>query len=305
MTATPLPRDFTATAQLGIALAVMSAVGYGTMITATRLAYDAGSNPITVITARAAVPGAILAMLMLARGSAFALRPGAFWPVVGIALGQLGITIGYLSAVAYIPVSLAALVFYAYPVLVAGLLPLLGRGRAGWAAALAFLAAFAGLALALAPSFSMLDPRGLALALCATFSGTLLVFAADRLPPEQDMLPVGLYMNLTALAVAGPYAVAAGALAAPATATGWGALAFVSLGFLAAFLAMIGAVRYAGPLRTALVFNVEPAVAIVSAVLLLGEALSAGQMLGVGLVFAAIVLATLAERSRPPVAPSA
>src|SRR3546814_2251866 len=73
----------------------------------------------------------ILAALMLARGSAFALRPGALRPVVGIALGQLGITIGYLSAVAYIPVSLAALVFYAYPVLVAGLLPLTGRGRVG------------------------------------------------------------------------------------------------------------------------------------------------------------------------------
>src|SRR3546814_9305247 len=95
---------------------------------------------------------------MLARGSAFALRPGALWPVAGIALGQLGITIGYLSAVAYIPVSLAALVFYAYPVLVAGLLPLTGRGRVGWTAGLAFIAAFAGLALALAPSFTTLDP---------------------------------------------------------------------------------------------------------------------------------------------------
>src|SRR3546814_3423835 len=96
---------------------------------------------------------------MLARGSAFALRPGALWPVAGIALGQLGITIGYLSAVAYIPVSLAALVFYAYPVLVAGLLPLTGRGGVGWTTAAAFLAAFAGLALALAPSFTTLDPR--------------------------------------------------------------------------------------------------------------------------------------------------
>src|SRR3546814_11855086 len=85
--------------------------------------------------ARAAVPAAILALLMLARGSAFALRPGALWPVAGIALGQLGITIGYLSAVAYIPVSLAALVFYAYPVLVAGLLPLTARGGVGRATA--------------------------------------------------------------------------------------------------------------------------------------------------------------------------
>ncbi|HMA15261.1 MAG TPA: DMT family transporter [Kiloniellaceae bacterium] len=303
MTAAPLPRDLAATARLGVALAVFSAVGYGTMITATRLAYDAGSNPLTLIVARAAVPGAILALIMLARRQSFALAPGAFRPVAGVALGQLGITIGYLGAVAYIPVSLAALVFYAYPVLVAGLLPLLGRGRVHWTAALAFLAAFAGLALALAPSFTTLDPIGLALALCATFSGTLLVLAADRLPPGQDMLAVGLYMNLAALAAVGPYALLAGGLAAPATAVGWGAIAYVCLGFLLAFLAMIGAVRHAGPLRTALVFNVEPLVAIASAVLLLGERLGAGQALGVGLVVAALVLATLAERLSPPPPP--
>src|SRR3546814_20170721 len=91
---------------------------------------------------------------MLARGSAWCLQPGALWPVAGIALGQLGITIGYLRAVAYIPVSLAALVFYAYPVLVAGLLPLTGRGGVGWTPAAAFLAPSAGLALARAPSFT-------------------------------------------------------------------------------------------------------------------------------------------------------
>jgi drug/metabolite transporter (DMT)-like permease len=303
MTTAPLARDFSATARLGVVLAIVSAVGYGTMITATRLSYDDGSNPLTLICARAAVPAAILALLMLGRGSAFALLPGALWPVAGIALGQLGITIGYLSAVAYIPVSLAALVFYAYPVLVAGLLPLIGRGRVGWTAALAFLAAFAGLALALAPSFAVLDPLGLALAVGAALSGAALMLAADRLPPAQDMLAVGLYMNLAALAVAAPYALITGGLAAPVTAVGWGAIAYVCLGFLGAFLAMIGAVRYAGALRTALVFNVEPVVAIASAVLLLGETLSSAQVLGVGLVFAALTLATLAERPSPPLPP--
>lgn len=303
MTAAPVLRDPAAPARLGIALALFSAVGYGTMITATRLAYDAGSNPLTLIVARAAVPGAILALIMLARRQSFALAPGAFRPVAGVALSQLGITIGYLGAVAYIPVSLAALVFYAYPVLVAGLLPLLGRGRVHWTAALAFLAAFAGLGLTLAPSFTTLDPLGLALAFCATLSGTLLVLAADRLPPGQDMLAVGLYMNLTALAAVGPYTLLTGGLAAPAHAGGWGAMAYVCLGFFLAFLAMIGAVRHAGPLRTALVFNVEPLVAIASAVLLLGERLGAGQALGVGLVIAAVVVATLAERPSPPPPP--
>src|SRR3546814_13932344 len=87
------------------------------------------------------------------------------------------------------------------------------------------------------------------------------------------MLPVGLYMNLAALAVAAPYALLAGGLAAPEGALGWGALAYVFLRFLGAFLAMLRAARHAGPPRPALVFNVEPLVAIPPAVLLLGETL--------------------------------
>ena len=78
----------------------------------------------------------------------------------------------------------------------------------------------------------------------------------------------------------------------------------VCFGFLAAFLATIGAVRHAGALRTALVFNVEPVAAIASAVLLLGESLSLGQALGVALVLSALVLATLAERPAPPLPPA-
>lgn len=304
MTAAPLLRDFSATSRLGLALAVTSAVGYGLMITATRLTYDAGSNPVTLICIRALVPTLMLAAVMLIRRSSFVLAPGAFWPVAGVALGQLGITIGYLSAVAFIPVSLAALVFYAYPILVAALLAMTGHSRVGWAAALAFAAAFAGLALALAPSFAVLDLRGLGFALCATLAGTLLLLAADRLPPAQEMLPLGFYMNLVALAVVGPFALASGGFTLPGTATGWGALTFVCLGYLVAFFAMIGAVRYAGPLRAALVLNLEPVVAIGGAILVLGEALSAVQVLGVGLVFTALTLSTLTERPNPPLPPA-
>ncbi len=305
MTTAPLPRDYSATARLGIAMAVTAAVGYGLMITATRMTYDAGSNPLTMICARALVPAVILAAVMLLQRRSFALAPGAFRPVAGVALGQLGITVGYMSAVAYIPVSLAALVFYAYPILVAGIVAVTGHSRVGGAATLAFAAAFAGLGLALAPSFAVLDLRGLGLAFCATLAGTLLMFSADRLPPGQDMLSLGFYMNLFALVAVGPVAVASGSLAMPQTATGWGALAFVCLGYLGAFVAMVGSVRYAGPLRASLVFNLEPVVAILGAILLLGETLGLVQVLGVALVLAALVVATLAERPSPPLPPSA
>src|SRR3546814_20361866 len=119
MSIAPLARDFSGTARLGLALAVASAIGYGTMITATRLSYDAGSNPLTLICSRAAVPAAILALLLLASRSTFALRPGALWPVAGLPLGQLGITIRYLSAAARHPVSLPAAFLYALTLLVA------------------------------------------------------------------------------------------------------------------------------------------------------------------------------------------
>ncbi|WP_299617711.1 DMT family transporter [Pelagibius sp.] len=281
---------------LGVALALISAGSFGFIISLARLTYEAGSNPLTVIFFRALVPSLLLLALLALRRHRFAVQPGAFWPMTGVVIGQLGIALCYLSAVAYIPVSLAALVFYAYPLLVALLMVLSGRSAAAWPMVLAFLAAFAGLVLALAPSFAGLDPRGLALAGGSTLSGLLLFLSADRLPGRQDVLAVALYANLVAALIVGPLALALGVFALPASGLGWSCLAGVCLGFLAAFFSMIGAIRYAGALKAALVFNLEPLVAILSAILLLGESLDLTQALGVALVLAALTGFTLAER---------
>ncbi|NIA68759.1 DMT family transporter [Pelagibius litoralis] len=277
-------------------MALVSATSFGVMISMARLTYEAGSNSLTVVFLRALVPSLLIAGIMVLRRQSFALQPGAFWPVAGVVLGQLGIALGYLSAVAFIPVSLAAMIFYAYPLVVALAVVLLGRSGIAWPKVLAFVTAFAGLGLALAPSYAVLNPWGLALAACATLSGALLFISAERLPAAQGFLSVGFYANAVAVLVAGLAIFALDAFALPQGAVGWTTLTAICLSFLVAFFSMIGAIRFAGALRAALIFNLEPLVAIFGAVVLLGERLDTTQTTGVILVLAALMAATLAER---------
>jgi drug/metabolite transporter (DMT)-like permease len=67
-------------------------------------------------------------------------------------------------------------------------------------------------------------------------------------------------------------------------------------------MAFFPAVRHAGSAKAALVFNVEPVVSILGAVLILGEVLSLYQWLGGALVIGTLVASSLARRhhAAPP-----
>ena len=84
---------------------------------------------------------------------------------------------GYLGAVAYIPVSLAALIFYTFPFYVAVLASLTGREPMTRTKAAALVVAFAGLILALGPSFDELNWRGIACGVAGSLAmGTAVTF---------------------------------------------------------------------------------------------------------------------------------
>jgi len=67
----------------------------------------------------------------------------------------------YLSSILYLPVSLAVLVFYTYPLMTVVFESALDRRLPRLLDVVAFLVAFGGLALALQVSFAGLDPRGI------------------------------------------------------------------------------------------------------------------------------------------------
>lgn len=277
----------------------MAAISFGGITTLARLAYDGGTTPATVIDLRFLAAAMVMAAVILWQRKRSFRIPRRDWPaILAMSLGVLGLTAGYLTSITYIPVSLAALIFYTYPLMVAALSPVIEKKSLGLLGGLGFLAAFAGLALALGPTLSDLDWRGVALALFAAVSITTLFAISNRIVVKYDVFTVTFHVNLVCAVIVTGFMVIFGGFTLPT-----GTVAVISLSGATAFYvlavtAQFFAIRYSGPARTAMLLNLEPLISIGGAILLLGERLSLVQILGVVLVLIALGLVS-ARREAP------
>jgi drug/metabolite transporter (DMT)-like permease len=241
----------------------------------------------------------VFGLVFVLSGRSRRLSRRAFAGTLWMAATLLAGSIGYLASVAFIPVGLAALIFYTFPFYVAALSSLTGREPMTPAKGLALVAAFLGLALALGPSFAGLDWRGVALALLgAAGFGTTIVFGGEVMR-ENDALTMNVLINLWMMLALAAYVLGAGGMALPTTRLGIVGLGGATLCYLVAFTTWFLGLRVVAPIRAAVMFNIEPLISIAAAWLVLGEHLGPLQLLGVALVVAAIVAMTVGGAPAP------
>jgi drug/metabolite transporter (DMT)-like permease len=174
----------------GLTLAVMAAMSLAFITTFAKLTYQNGSTPLTLITFRALT--GVIVLLILARlfEGPLKIERKAIPSLLMSGLGLGMITFGYMSSVAYIPVGLAALIFYLFPLILLVYEAIHDRRRPGIRRITAFAMAFVGLALALGPSMENLDIRGVAFA----FFGGLgsVVFFIGGQKASNSLGPLGI-----------------------------------------------------------------------------------------------------------------
>ncbi len=273
---------------VGIALATVAAVSFAANTTLARIAYDGGSNVMTYLTVRTILAGlVVLALLTLSRGP-LGLPPGKRLAAFGIGAVLALYSFGMLSSIKFIPVALAVLIFYTYPLLTTVYLWLTGGERPNWTSGAALIIAFVGLILALDIGGAALDLRGVAYATLAAVGVTTVIILNSRLVGGGDSRPVTLHMMASAAIVYTAVTLALGDWALPAGAPGWwgfiGGPAFYAAAIITFFIAM----ARLGPFRAALTMNLEPVSSMVFGFALLGQVLTGWQLLGAGLVIAAV-----------------
>ncbi len=242
---------------------------------------------------------ALVGTLLLVLRRRCRLSPKALLATLWMAATLAMMSLGYLGSVAFIPVNLAALIFYTNPLLVGMLAAAAGREQMTIAKAAALLVAFIGLSLALGPGFESLDPRGIACALTAALGAALTIAFYGQAMRGQDTLTITFYTNLWTLIGLVVYLAMSGGFALPRTALGAIGTGGVGLCYVVAFLTWFLAGRLAGPVRIAALMNIEPLVSIFAAWLLLGERLAPVQIIGACLVLGSILAITLSGIRRP------
>jgi drug/metabolite transporter (DMT)-like permease len=287
----------------GRPLAALSAACFGIITTIATIAYAGGASPMMLAIVRAGAAALMLAAWLKMNGR-FQLNLKEAPVLLAIALCNMGISVGVLGSVFFIPVSLAAIVFYTFPLLIAAANALLARRAPSALESLFFLLAFLGLVLVIGPRFGSLDWRGIALACLASLSATAMFLISERKIRHLDDMAVSFQVN-----ACGALLVGAGVLlfkpslfALPETAlSGWLTLAVCGF-YLLAMVSFFPAVRYAGSAKSALLFNTEPVVSLLGAVIVLGEVLSAQQWLGGALVIGTLIASSLLRKTHgvPP-----
>jgi drug/metabolite transporter (DMT)-like permease len=284
---------------LGSALALASAVSFALNVPFVSLVYEHGGNIQAVNLVRPWFFLVCALAWVLARRTSLSLSPRQRY--ASLAIGFLFCVEFYAthSAIRFVPVGLAILIMYTYPLMVALCASALHRRAPSARLVLALLVALAGLSLALLAPVSALDWRGISFAFLAALGMMLIVIVSERALQGDGRGPVLVHaFAFASLIVLVPTLLGAPAqwptdlpgITALATSTG--------LYTIATFL-LFGAVGLIGPVRFAAIDNTSPLWATLFGFLLLGETLRFYQGAGAILVIAGV---TAAQRFAPPIA---
>jgi drug/metabolite transporter (DMT)-like permease len=288
--------------RLGFALVLTASTAFGAVPIAGRSAYDHGAGTLTFLAGRyvlaALALGVLLVLVPRTRPSgALPLRP-----LGAAAAATILANLGYLGAVARDDVTRVAPLVFLFPVLVPLVAAATSRERLQHATIVAAAVGVTGSLLAVGGGFAL--PRdGLAalLALLAAAANTAFILFVASALRDVRWAPIGAGLFAISALVLAPAAIVTGSDVP--SARGW---LFVAVAGVLCTAAPYGlwlrGLALVGESRTAALAVWEPAVAVLLALVLLGESVEPLQALGIVLVLGSLVVvgagATRAARRR-------
>ena len=116
------------------------------------------------------------ALIAVVQGESFRIPRAAMAAFAGQAIATLVISVSYLASVQFIPIGLAVIIFFTFPVLIMLASPVVEGKFPGFLRIIIAVFAFGGLVVAIGPSFGDLDIRGIGLATLASLGGVVQFF---------------------------------------------------------------------------------------------------------------------------------
>jgi len=286
----------------GAALCAVSAAGFASLTILGKLAFEQKLSLVTILSLR--FGGAALILfgfmgLVKRRRLSFGLRRTLPLFLLG-ALGYAGQSSLFFGALQRNPASLNGLLLYIYPAVVALLGWLVNRKAPLGREWLAMLLALLGVALTIGGAGGMdlehggVDPLGVAMVIGSAIWYSVYIVISDRYVHAAGAWVSTAWIALgaaTSFTLAGLVSGSLDLRLPPA-----GIAIILAMIFLSTIMALgtfLAGMRLVGPTTASLLSTLEPVFTVLLAVLLLHEGLQPLQILGGGLVLAAVVLLSL------------
>ena len=285
---------------LGGVLALISAMSFAVNVPFVALVYEHGGNihAVNLVRPWFFLVCAVL-WLLITRPS---LRmPGRhIWLSLVVGTALMIEFYGVHSAIHFIPVGLAILVLYIYPIIVTVITGVTERRAPSIAMISAMLIVFVGLAFALRATAGDFHWLGVGFAFAASVGMCVLVMVSAPAMKGQIRSVVMTYALAGACLMVTLVALSGAPIIFPDGAAGMTALFAATAFYTLATGLLFLAVSMIGPMGFALIDNTVPVWAILFGFLILGEALTRLQYFGVFLVVAGVTAIQIVQREKEP-----
>lgn len=277
----------------GILLIAISAAAFGTLAIFGRLLYADGLDTFTMMFLRFGFASLLMTGILILRRESFP-RGKILFQLIGMgALGYVGQSFSFLSAIKYASAGLVALLLYLYPMFVFILsVTFLGEKVTG-IKVLAIILALIGTALTVDPAGGQL--LGVLLAIAAALIYSIYIIVGTNVMKHVSAVQSSLVIFASAAVVYGILMTVNGAHL-PSTGSGWlGIAGIVLVATVIPVATFLAGLERIGPTNAAMLSTLEPVVTVLLAGLIFGERLQPITIFGGALILVAVILLTRGE----------
>jgi probable blue pigment (indigoidine) exporter len=253
-----------------------------------KLALQGGTDVLTLLAFRSVLGIGLVFIWLRVGESAIALSPRAKWISLGLGLLLTLNLLGVFKAIELVPVSIAILTYFVYPLLTGIIGAMTGVDRLTPIGAATAIVAFLGLALIIGANPADLAVVGLLAAIGGALCRTAMLLITRAALKGTDARLVTWYTLWSSMAVFVGLSLVTWNWHWPHSASGW--VAFIGIGFTttAAILTLYVSTQRIGPFRTALYMNLEPFMTAVLSAIVIGDRLTPLQVLGGAVMITAL-----------------
>ena len=275
---------------VGVLLIIISAATFGSLAIFGRFAYAAGMDTVTLLFLRFSFAALFMAALLILRRETWP-RGIMLAKLAGMgAIGYVGQSFSYLSAIKYASAGLVALLLYLYPTFVAILSVIFLKDRLSRRKIIALVLATLGAGLTA-------NPQG------GQWTGVLLAIASAVIYSVYIVIGAGIMQQVSAVQSAVIIFASAGMVYGgftalqgphwPTSAGGWWIIVgIVIIATVIPVVTFLAGLKRIGPTDASLLSTLEPVVTVLLAVLLLDEKLPVISIIGGALILSAVFLLT-------------
>jgi drug/metabolite transporter (DMT)-like permease len=282
----------------GILFIAVSAASFGTLAIFGRFLYADGLDTFTMLFLRFGIAAVLMAVILFVRRETLP-RGKILLQLVGMgALGYVGQSFSYLTAIRYASAGLVALLLYLYPMFVFILSMIVLRERVTWIKVTALVLALIGTALTVDPAGGQI--QGILLASCAALIYSVYIIVGTNVMKHVSPVQSSMVIFASAGAVYG-ILMAFHGVHLPASRSGWlGIAGIVLIATVIPVATFLAGLERIGPTNAAMLSTLEPVVTVLLATWIFDEHLNPIVMFGGTLILVAVILLTGGELEKKP-----